>query len=448
MQTEDLAYQVRAGSMMWQMHAVLRSDAFTFTVGGQAWHDQQWGAQLILAGIHGLGGWRGLVLVRALIVGGAVGMTYLRTRWRGAAPQAAIVATIGAFVVSVTLPGSIAMRPQLLAVPLFLAVSVILAARSRRPSWLWAIPAIGVLWVNVHGSFILLPLLCGIAFVADLLDRAPRWRTTGALFGAALVVPLVNPWGYRSYTYVIDLARAPIVRSVIDEWRPMWRQWPAGLLFGASIVGLVILMRRGGWSRLRIEDRCTIVVFTALAIAGGRNVVWWSLAVPPAVGAMLPTGASTWSRSASTVARVAVASILALALLRLARLAPEQTLSDAPAGITTATVGAGGTGTRVFAGWWQSWLEFAAPETLQFVDARAEIFPPSVWDEYFQVSRADPGWEGVLDQRGVDMVVASRNHQAPLIAALSADARWREIYSDGEGVVFERISTDSSAAIP
>ena len=433
---------------MWHLHAVLRTDPFTFTVGGQPWHDQQWGAQLVLAGIHGLAGWRGLVFVRALVVGGAVGITYLRTTWRDASPQAAIMTTIFAFLVTFSLPGSVAMRPQLLAVPLFLAASMILAARSRRPSWLWAVPAIGVAWVNVHGSFVLLPLLCGIAFASDLFDRGPRRWRTGVVFAATLVVPLVNPWGYGSYTYVVDLARAPIVRTVIDEWRPMWQQWPAGVLFAAAMVALAILLVRGGWSRLRVEDRVTLVVFTALAIAGGRNVVWWSLALPPAVGAALPSGASSWSRSASSVARVAVAVILAIALLRLAWLAPDQTLSDAPAGITAATSDAGGPATRVFAGWWGSWLEFADPNALQFVDARAEIFPTDVWDEYFQVSRADPGWDDVLDERGIDVVVASRTHQAPLITALSGDARWREVYADGDGVVFTRVRPTPGATTP
>src|SRR5512133_3018028 len=96
MQTEDLAYQVRAGALMWQSHAILRADPFTFTVGGQPWQDQQWGAQLVLSLIHAIGGWRALVVVRALVVGGAVGATYVRTKRRGASQQAAAVTTFAA----------------------------------------------------------------------------------------------------------------------------------------------------------------------------------------------------------------------------------------------------------------------------------------------------------------------------------------------------------------
>src|SRR6185312_10521679 len=189
----------------------------------------------------------------------------------------------------------------------FLATAAALGARHRRSAWMWAIPVIGVLWVNVHGSFVLLPLLCALAFVADLFDRAERRWTTGLVFAVSLFTPLVDPWGYRSYTYVVDLTTTPIVRTVIDEWRPMWRQWPAGLLFLLALIGVAIVLMRGGWARMRTEDRFVLVTFSLLAVASGRNVIWWSLAVPPAIGAALPSRASSWSRVASIVARVAVA---------------------------------------------------------------------------------------------------------------------------------------------
>jgi hypothetical protein len=440
METEDLAYQIRAGSLMWHAHALLRTDPFTFTVGGAPWHDLQWGAQLVLTAVYAAGGWRGLVVLRAVIVGGAVGVTYLRTTRRGASAQASIVATFAAFVVCASLSGSIAMRPQLLAVPFFIATAVVLSVRSRHPGWVWVIPVLGVVWVNLHGSFVLVGVLTGIAFVSDVIDRMPRRRTTGVVFVASVAAPLVNPWGYRSYTYIVDLATTPIVRTVIDEWRPMWRQWPAGLLFALAVGGIVIVLVRGGWGRIGTEDRLVILTFTLLALASGRNVVWWSLAVPPAIAAALPSRGSTWSRPASMIARAGVAGVLAIALARFASEPPEEVLADAPAGISDTVSRAASPGAHVFAGWWGSWLEFTDPAVRQFVDARAEMFPSDVWADYFVVSRAEPGWSRVLDRRGIDIVVASRQHQAPLMAALETDAGWRELFADQDGAVFGRVA--------
>ena len=438
MQTEDLAYQVRAGELMWRLHEVLRTDRFTFTMAGAPWHNQQWGAQLLLAGIHGVGGWRGLVVARAAIVGGAVGVTYLRTRARGARPMTAVLATFVPFLVCMTLPGTLAMRPQLLVVPLFLIAAVVLSQRRARPRALWAVPIIGILWANLHGSFVLLPVLCVVAFIGDLVDRDERRWVTGALVALSALAPIATPWGASSYGYVYRLSTSSVVRTVIDEWRPIWQQRPAGILFALTCIAIVVAIVRGNRRMLRVEDWLMLGIFTALAVASGRNLIWWSLVVPPVLGALLASSASSaWTRTSMRIVRVALAAILALALVCLIRTEPEQVLADAPPGITAAVRGAG-PGAHVFAGWWFSWLEDAVPDDQMFVDARAELFPTEVWDEYFAISRADPGWAALLHRRGVDMVVASRSHQAPLIDALSADAGWRQLYADAEGVVFVR----------
>ena len=66
---------------------------------------------------------------------------------------------IGAFAATIFLPGTVALRPQLLAIPLFILSAWILQTRGRHPGRLAALPVIAVAWANIHGSFVLLPLL-------------------------------------------------------------------------------------------------------------------------------------------------------------------------------------------------------------------------------------------------------------------------------------------------
>lgn len=439
MQTEDLAYQVRAGSLMWSSHSVLRTDPFTFTVGGSPWHDQQWGAQLLLAGIHALGSWRALVIVRAIIVGAAVGVTYLRVRARSERSLNAALLTFVPFVVCMALPGSVAMRPQLLAVPFFVAACVLLARRHAHARGLWWLPFLGVAWANVHGSFVLLPLLCAIALIADLIDRTPGSRQLIVITLLVLVAGGLTPWGFGSYAYVLELARTPIVRDVIDEWKPIWDQGIAGVLFAVATVAMVGVLIRGR-RRAGTEDLLAIAFFTALAVVSGRNLIWWFLTVPPALAPCLRSvGRETnWSRAATRFVVIAATAAVVAGAARVVATPAEQLLADAPLGITDAVRSSVGSGGRVFSGWWGSWLEFAVPNGTQFVDARAEIFPTERWAEYFQISTAAPGWDASLDRWGVDVIVASRDHQAPLIAALNTDPRWRSVYADASGEVFVR----------
>ncbi len=64
----DLAYQLRAGSEILASGHIPATDAWTFTVAGTPWLDQQWGAQVVLAAVFDVAGWTGLALLRAALV--------------------------------------------------------------------------------------------------------------------------------------------------------------------------------------------------------------------------------------------------------------------------------------------------------------------------------------------------------------------------------------------
>jgi len=67
--TIDLVYQVRAGDVMLHTRQLLDADTFSFTATGRPWLNQQWGAQVILAGVFRAGGWAGLMAIRAILAG-------------------------------------------------------------------------------------------------------------------------------------------------------------------------------------------------------------------------------------------------------------------------------------------------------------------------------------------------------------------------------------------
>src|SRR5262245_38429136 len=69
MPSVDLAYQLRAGADILGGHGIPTVDTWTFTIAGAPWLDQQWGAQVLLAGVFQVAGWTGLALLRAFLVG-------------------------------------------------------------------------------------------------------------------------------------------------------------------------------------------------------------------------------------------------------------------------------------------------------------------------------------------------------------------------------------------
>jgi hypothetical protein len=438
----DLAYLIRAGDWMRLSGQLLRTDAFTFTMGGRPWLNQQWGAEIVFSALYGVMGWRGLFVLRALFASVAVGVTYRRTLAATGDASISGCLTLAAFVVALTLPGTFALRAQLLAVPLFLLSLWIVdgrAAQTKRLAWL---PLIGVLWSNLHGSFVLLPLVLLIAFAGDLATRSTTWRWTGVLTLVTLFIPIATPWGFDTYRYLVDLSTSSVVTHVIDEWKPLTHQWPAGALFLAWNVFVVGICIRKGSKRPSLEQGATFVVFTVLAIWSGRNLLWWMLVVPPVVGAYLD-GWHAGSDIRPALFRVVAGALLILLTVGLVRTVtigqPEQLLSEAPIGAAD-VLRSFPVETRVFDGRWGSWFELADPDLLMFVDARAELFPDAVWADYFQVSQAEPRWQDILRRWDIDVIVGAQDHDAPLIEALRHDQAWYLVFEDSASAVFARSS--------
>ena len=174
----DLAYQVRAGQLMLTGGEILRSDVFTFTVTGEPWLNQQWFAQLLFAGVYRVGGWDLLAAAYAGLMAAAFGLLFLACRRAGAALQVAALLTIAGFWVA---RQNLSFRPQLLGVALFALTLWILASRNERPRVLFLLPGITLLWANVHGSFVLVPLVVGLTWLEDRRESPARARTLVAV---------------------------------------------------------------------------------------------------------------------------------------------------------------------------------------------------------------------------------------------------------------------------
>jgi hypothetical protein len=441
LQVVDLAYQVRAGQIMLDSSAVLRADPFTYTIPGAPWLDQQWGAQLTFSAWFQVGGWRALIVLQAVIVASCFGATYRATITSGATAMVAACATALGFVVAAALPGALALRPQLLALPLFVASAWIIRRRDAAPGHLLFLVPLGVLWVNIHGSFLLLSLMLAIAVVADLLRgrvRSARWA--GSLFALSLIAPLATPWGWSVYRYLWDLARSPIVRRVITEWQPIWSRPVAAFLFVTVCATAGTVIARRARRAPTFEEAATFLVFTGLAVWSQRNVLWWSVTVPPLAGGLLagwrPGG--EWSRVATRLAAACLAALLVVGAWRIATTPESELLTEAPAGITAWLVAHPESGGHVFAEWWGWWFEYAVPAEPMFVDARVEVFPQDIWSQYGAIVDVQDGWMQVIDRWQIDTIILARDHHPDLEAALRSDPSWSLVYEDADGFVFTR----------
>ncbi|HEX8025968.1 MAG TPA: hypothetical protein VF484_07175 [Candidatus Limnocylindrales bacterium] len=466
MPSVDLAYQLRAGGEILDSRAIPTVDTWTLAAAGRPWTDQQWGAQVLLAVVYRLAGWTGLAVLRAALVGVTCWLLLVLARRRAPrlGPMGATLLVLGAFAVMAI---ALALRPQLFAIPLFVVVLLLLADRDAHPRRLWWIPVVAALWANLHGSFPLVLVVLGISLFAEVLDRrslaAPSTRLLGVVTLASVAATLVNPFGLGVWTYLVSLATNPTISSRVSEWRPPTPLDPSGALFYLSVlavVALLVVRRRRGLRLPGAAGLATLAAFGLLAAYTGRGLAWWP---PAALFVIAPIVADQFAlaRLTSSVrpsrlngAVIAVMLVAGIALLPVWRPVgpagvPLGTLSYAPQGIAaylwsqhfparTNRPGSSEAPKQVWAPQvWGSWLELD-PNTKVAVDSRIELVPTDFWAQYDEVESGGPLWNGWLENNSVEFVVTAHDTNVALEEALGASGRWRVVYSDDDGSVWQR----------
>lgn len=452
--TIDLAYLIRSGEVMLDTGDILQRDVFTFTVSGQDWLNQQWGAEILFASIYRAGDWPLLALGRAALVGIAFWLVFLACRARGAGQRAAAWLTLASLVVSLD---GLALRPQLLGLALFALALWVVAGRDRRPRLLWLLPLVVVVWANVHGSFVLAPVVLFIAWLEDRSRHAATTRTTLIIALACVASAVTNPFGLRIWTYVADLGTDPEIRRAIAEWRPTTPWTPVGAVFFVSVAAIAVIVVRSR-AGLRAHRVIGLGLFLVLGLVAVRGVFWWALAAPVLIADLFAAGADEPDdRSTLNTALAAALGIAAIALLPWFRPTFASTtnsarvtnglLAHSPEQFTSRIPDIADPGARMFVPeLWASWFEFAVRRNPVFVDPRIEIFPVEVWREYDAVSRGDDSWDRILDRWDVDILVLSREQQSGLISRIEGHATWTKVYDDADGLLLVRSPAPESAA--
>ena len=460
MSTVDLAYQVRVGDLMRASGTVLRTDPLTFTAAGQAWLNQQWGAGVLLSLGYSAGGWAGLALLRALLVGLAVGLVFgTARRWLPIRP-AAVLALV-AFVVGI---GALALRAQLFGIVCFVLVVALLADRRRRPRLAFVVPLVVLAWANLHGSFFLGVGAAALAFFADLRAPTPVIRRSLVLLALTAAASVVTPFGPGSWSYAVGLSTNGDVARLVSEWQRTNPLSFEGALFYLTVllaaVVLVAARHRGGrWPAVP-----GLLWLAGLVVVGAwaeRGVVWWAFGAPVVLAPVLARLAPFAALTAPSTERpeparpepagfrrlnlgIGVALGLVVVLLQpIWRPAPTLAgpaglLVDAPVGLAIAMRDAGSPSDRaVVPQRWASWFEWAAPGIPVMVDSRIEVVPPSAWADYLVIAAGGPGTLETLARVRASLVVVNRRDQAALMRALDAPGSgWRAIAEDVDGAVF------------
>jgi len=274
----DTLWHIASGDLIRASGALPEHDPWSFTAGNEQWYNISWLWDILASYVYQQGGWHGITAMNSLIIATTVALIFaacfLRTRDSVSSFIAVMITTLTILNCSV--------RPYQITI-LFIAVLMLLLAQiSRRliaPAWLLILPAFMIVWVNVHGGFLMAFLLLGIAGLDVMMKkdwRLFRWYFfTGV---ASLFACLINPYGIFVLTGALRTITTN-AQSFIIEWQPL----SFSIFFLPTQAYVVLFLITVMMQRLPIARSEKWIAYTwlVLSISAIRNFGIFAVVSPP-----------------------------------------------------------------------------------------------------------------------------------------------------------------------
>ncbi len=261
----DVWWHLRTGQLIVERGSPPQYDWFTYTNPDARWIDLSWGWQLASLGPWAIGGSAGLVLFKCLLGVTAIGILLLGTA-RGRIPPwaTALIAIPPVMLFALRYP----VRPEMISFVFLSAMLWTCYCLPARPRLVWLLPAIQLLWVNSHGSFVL-----GIVVIACFLCQSlvvriwpslhrgqcvrSHWQTW--MLGAAMssLACFANPYGLEGVLF----PKVLYARLDSSDSGAFYEQ------LASEFTGVLWWFRECGWASIRLPGIWLVIVVTAGGLA-------------------------------------------------------------------------------------------------------------------------------------------------------------------------------------
>lgn len=454
-------WHLKTGEWIWQHKAVPYVDPFSYTFQGAEWIDYEWLFQAVVYPIYFVSGFGGLIILKIIIVLVAFFILFLACRELDGGKKWFSIIIL--FIALLIAREGFLVRPQIFSL-LFLSLYLYLLALHRgsritaRQLILFLLP-VHILWVNVHGSFLLGIFLVGAYAMGNFVplalshhrDLKPVFQDKKfqnyLLLGLLLILAsLANPYTYRIFIIPLETAGAKETLSGIAEWVPSMDPRFLGVLIVDPLMWFRALFLIGAISFLvwrdnlrRIEDVIIFVVFSYMAFKHVRFCGPFALVAATIIVNNL-TQVRWRVREWRWLCLIPLLIIIAFSvndvrtLIREERLGlgvwrnyPETTVNFLKEhGVKGKIFNTYGLGGYII---WHLW-----PDIPVFIDGRAV----TIYDQDFfwlcglaYQNRA--AWEKIVDSYGVDIVLVKDDRErgySPLFYWLDEDVDWRLVAFD------------------
>jgi hypothetical protein len=281
----DLPRHLLVGRLIRETRSIPLTDTFSFRTVGFPSVPHEWLSQVIFSTANDLLGLGGVILLTALIVLATWAVIFHETERRGSRLfMRLVIVALGMGVSMIhVLP-----RPHLFTFLLTaLWIAVLERVNHEEPQRWWLLPVLMLLWVNLHGMFILGIAIWGIYLAGSFLDQPSKeWFQQPTfkpmLFAgiSSIFATFISPSGPNIWTAIASLGSNSYITSHIPEYQsPNFHNpatWPFILLLVLTMMGFARRGTKTSWT-----DALLAVSFAGMALYTSRMIPLFAIVVVP-----------------------------------------------------------------------------------------------------------------------------------------------------------------------
>jgi hypothetical protein len=437
----DFFWHLTTGNWILSHHDVPRHDLFTFTVPNNRWIAHEWLGEIAMAALFAIGKLPLLSLGLGAVTAAGFVLIFRAIDRRVNFLIAALALALG---VAASNP---IWGPRLQMVTFALAALTYLWIRrfcEEEGRALYALPLVMLVWVNLHGGFVIAYVFLGVAFAAEVLKyflNRPNALTLRrlqhfALIGVASVAAAIfNPNGWDIYLYPFQTQLSGVQQKLIVEWFSPNFQLPEirvfeGMLF-LLLIGLALARR------IELRQFLLLLVGLALALQSVRQLALFTIVAVPVLADIwqqawerirgnrllrtrTPTNALTFTLNAVVLVAVCVTVLVASVPSLVQKIDGKLIARDFPVKAANFLAAHPPPGRMLNSYGWGGYLVYRLyPGQPVFIFGDAALSGDQLLKEYAHLTFLSPDEPALMDKYQVNWVIF--NSGDPIITALRQD---------------------------
>jgi hypothetical protein len=467
----DTGFHIRAGHFIIDTLSVPRYDIFSFLSPPVPWTDHEWLSDVIMAFSHRVFGLTGVVILFCFLIASIYCLLFKVIRTHN--DNNMISAIIVILLVIASSQIHFLARPHIFSLLLLVLWYYLLDAYQYDDrNYLYFLPPIMLLWVNLHGAFIIGPLLIGVYLFGNIvLSLTPggaekkryrqKARSLALTMFACLIISLINPYGYHILLFPFEISSNKFIMDNVQEFLSPNFHGPLPFKYLFFLLIAILAISR---SSLNIIEIILILLFTNMALYSKRHIPLFAIIVAPVltrqIDLILNSGDGRFARfikkRSENIASIDASSkgylwplgvslvvviFFAMGMMEY-KFDEKRKPVEAVEFLKRETI----PGNMFNKDEFGDYIIYAAwPNYKVFIDGRIDMYGPEKVMEFLKVVRIKPGMDKVFKKYDINWIIFSSGSSLSHFLLQRDD--WKLIYSDGVANIFVRNTAENQVLI-